>query len=98
MSEPAEEPTAPTDDLDFEPLFPLRTAEQQPAHERDGVAHPDSRLGAVYRMTKKVHLAVEVALTTGRPLLLRGDPGTGKSSLAPYVARVLGWRFYDEVV
>ncbi len=86
------------DELSFDPLFPLRTAPQRPQHERDVVAHPDSRAGAVYRMMPELHLAVEVALTTGRPLLLRGDPGTGKSSLAPYVARVLGWRFYDQVV
>jgi len=49
-------------------------------------------------MPAALHLAVEVALTTGRPLLLRGEPGTGKSSLAPYVARRLGWRYYEHVV
>ena len=49
-------------------------------------------------MPPELHLAVEVALTTGRPLLLRGEPGTGKSSLAPYVARRLGWRYYEHVV
>ena len=97
MNELDDEPRK-SDELEFEPLFPLRAAEQLPARERDAVARPDSRSGDVYRMTPEVHLAVEVALTTGRPLLLRGDPGTGKSSLAPYVARVLGWRFYDEVV
>ena len=49
-------------------------------------------------MSAPLHLAVEVALTTGRPLLLRGEPGTGKSSLAAYVARRLGWRYYEYVV
>lgn len=49
-------------------------------------------------MSPALHLAVEVALTTGRPLLLRGDPGTGKSSVAPYIARVLNWRYYEHVV
>ena len=43
-------------------------------------------------------LAIEVALATGRPLLLRGEPGSGKSSLAAYVARNLGWRYYEHIV
>ena len=58
----------------------------------------DRRDGSVYRMHPKVRLAVDVALATGRPLLLRGEPGSGKSSLAPYLARNLGARYYEEVV
>jgi MoxR-like ATPase len=58
----------------------------------------DRRDGAVYRMHPRLRLAVDLALTTGRPLLLRGEPGSGKSSLAPYLARNLKSRFYDEVV
>ena len=30
-----------------------------------------------------------------RPLLLRGLPGTGKSSVASFVAERLGWRYYE---
>lgn len=59
---------------------------------------PDSRDGQVYIMPPDVALAVEVALATGRPLLLRGEPGSGKSSLAAYVARERGWRYYEHVV
>jgi MoxR-like ATPase len=58
----------------------------------------DRRDGSVYRMHPKVRLAVDIALATGRPLLLRGEPGSGKSSLAPYLARNLGARYYEEVV
>jgi len=58
----------------------------------------DRRDGAVYRMHPRVRLAVDVALATGRPLLLKGEPGSGKSSLAPYLARNLGARYYEEVV
>src|SRR6516165_10858089 len=58
----------------------------------------DRRGGSVYRMHPKVRLAVDVALATGRPLLLRGEPGSGKSSLAPYLARNLKARYYEEVV
>jgi MoxR-like ATPase len=85
-------------DIKFEPLFDLRGRGSAPVSARAAVAQPDSRRGDVYRMPAALHLAVEVALTTGRPLLLRGEPGTGKSSLAPYVARRLGWRYYEHVV
>jgi MoxR-like ATPase len=43
-------------------------------------------------------LAVNVALKTGRPLLLFGPPGSGKSSLAPNVARILCWEYHAHVV
>jgi MoxR-like ATPase len=46
----------------------------------------------------RIELAVNVALASGRPLLVRGLPGTGKSSLAADVAARLGWRYYEEVV
>jgi MoxR-like ATPase len=78
-----------------------RTGEGDP---RDGDAalapagFPDRRDGLVYLMPEKLALAVDVALATGRPLLLRGEPGTGKSSLAAYVARERGWRYFEHVV
>ncbi|MER5575652.1 AAA family ATPase [Streptomyces massasporeus] len=54
--------------------------------------------GTRYLMPKEGRLAVKVALATGRPLLLRGSPGCGKSSLAAYVAEQLNWRYYEHVV
>jgi MoxR-like ATPase len=54
--------------------------------------------GSVYLMTDELETAVDVALATGRPLLLRGEPGSGKSSLAPFIARRQNWRFYQHVV
>ncbi|MDX3454535.1 MoxR family ATPase [Streptomyces sp. ME02-8801-2C] len=70
--------------------------------ERDGSPRlfdsPDRRDGHVYVMLDDVSLAVRVALATGRPLLLRGDPGSGKSSLAPSIALRRGWRYYEHVV
>ncbi|WP_330461025.1 AAA family ATPase [Streptomyces sp. NBC_00820] len=59
---------------------------------------PDRGDGRVYVMASELDFAVKVALATGRPLLLRGMPGSGKSSLAPYIARQLGWRYYVHVV
>jgi MoxR-like ATPase len=58
----------------------------------------DRRDGAIYVYRPEIVLSVNVALATGRPLLLRGPSGSGKSSLARHVSRVLAWRFYEEVV
>ena len=43
-------------------------------------------------------LAVEAALATGRPLLVRGEPGTGKSQLARAAAVVLKRPFISHAV
>ncbi|MFI9206459.1 AAA family ATPase [Streptomyces sp. NPDC053048] len=59
---------------------------------------PDRGDGAVYVISAEIELVVKVARATGRPLLLRGGPGSGKSSLAPYLARENGWRYYEHVV
>lgn len=42
--------------------------------------------------------AVEMALATGRPLLVRGEPGSGKSQLARAAAQELNRRFIAEVI
>jgi MoxR-like ATPase len=63
-----------------------------------GLLAPDRRDGRVYVMSDEIDLAVKVALATGRPLLIRGEPGSGKSSLAAYVAREKVWRYYEQVV
>ena len=59
------------------------------------IAPADTRDGRVYVTSPEIVTAVKVALVTGRPLLLGGPPGTGKSSLAAYVARNLGVAYYD---
>lgn len=59
---------------------------------------PDRRDGAVYIPHASLSLAVDVALATGRPLLLRGRPGSGKSSFAAFVARQRDWRYHELVV
>ncbi|MEO6927577.1 MAG: AAA family ATPase, partial [Casimicrobiaceae bacterium] len=43
-----------------------------------------------YIATDDLTLAVNAALTLERPLLIKGEPGTGKTMLAEEVARSLG--------
>ena len=52
----------------------------------------------VYLFDDRTVLAVNVALASGRPLLVLGPPGSGKSALAPNVARLMRFRYYAEVV
>ena len=43
-----------------------------------------------YVATDELRLAVDAAVTLGRPLLIKGEPGTGKTQLAQEVSRSLG--------
>jgi MoxR-like ATPase len=67
-------------------------------HDVAGSGVGDQRGGALYVYNEKVRLAVRVALVTGRPLLVRGAPGWGKSSLAASVARHKSWRYLEKVI
>ncbi len=58
----------------------------------------DRRDGLVYVYNDKIELAVNVALATGRPMLVRGPSGGGKSSLACNIARRMKWCYYEQVV
>jgi MoxR-like ATPase len=51
-----------------------------------------------YRYSRRIELAVNAARATGRPLLVAGPPGCGKSTLARSVSEVLGWRYYAAVI
>jgi len=58
----------------------------------------DDRDAGVYVYSPEIELAINVAIATARPLLVRGLSGVGKSSLARNVAHVLGWRYYEKVI
>jgi MoxR-like ATPase len=58
----------------------------------------DRRPQTRYVVSDEVELAVNVALATGRPLLVLGAPGSGKTSLGYAVAGRLGWDAYGVVV
>jgi MoxR-like ATPase len=45
---------------------------------------------ARYIATRDLEIAVNAAVTLGRPLLVKGEPGTGKTVLAEEVAASLG--------
>jgi MoxR-like ATPase len=58
----------------------------------------DTRDGSVYVYDDSLTMAVRVALATGRPLLLLGPPGSGKSSLAAFVARSMHWNYFEQII
>jgi len=48
-----------------------------------------------YVATDELKLAVNAAVTLGRPLLIKGEPGTGKTQLAQEIARGLGLPLFE---
>jgi len=48
-----------------------------------------------YVATDELTLAVNAAVTLARPLLIKGEPGTGKTQLAQEVARMLDRPFFE---
>src|SRR5689334_23393016 len=70
-------------------------------HDVEANGHPrlgDARDGRIYVVTPEIVTALKVAVVTGRPLLLSGPPGCGKSSLASYVARNLSLSYFEFTV
>lgn len=56
----------------------------------------DNRLP--YLATDEIERAVNVALAVGRPLLVKGEPGCGKTALARHIARYFDWGFESYAV
>lgn len=73
------------------------TAKTAATSEADNYA-ADRRDGRVYVYNDEIVLAVNVALTVKRPLLIRGASGSGKSTLAQNIARSFKWRYYEVVI
>src|SRR5713101_2649865 len=48
-----------------------------------------------YTATDDLMMAVNAAITLARPLLIKGEPGTGKTQLAQEIARSLGRPLYE---
>lgn len=68
----------------------------QPDKPRVGETRPSSV--RPYRMTEAIERAVNVAYVCNRPLLLLGPSGTGKSTLARYVAWCLEFEYLEHVI
>lgn len=84
--------------MEYRKLFNPETV-QRFAPESPTATDKGDRSGrSVYVYTEEIVLAVNVALATGRPLLVRGPSGGGKSSLACNVAQVLGCRYFEKVI
>lgn len=54
--------------------------------------------GLVHQWSPREAQAIQVALVTRRPLLIRGEPGCGKTQLAAAVAHELGWALHARTV
>ena len=52
----------------------------------------------IYIYTDEITLALNVALATGRPLLIRGTSGSGKTSLARNVAFQLDCHYREAII
>ena len=48
-----------------------------------------------YISTKDLTIAVNAAITLERPLLVKGEPGTGKTELAKQVAKSLDLKIFE---
>ena len=60
------------------------------------VSNPNKKLHHVF--DEDDCYALWAAYSAGRPLLVRGKPGTGKSQMAMAIAEQLGWAFVSEVI
>jgi MoxR-like ATPase len=74
------------------PLLDLQAGAVIPLPERGGI--PES----AHVIDADSIAALNAALVTGRPLLVRGEPGTGKSQLARAAAEALGRAFLSHAV
>lgn len=59
------------------------------------LASGDQRDGSSYVSQPHLVIGAKVAVATGRPLLLSGPPGSGKSSFASFIARNMGTSYYE---
>jgi MoxR-like ATPase len=80
----------------FDPPIQFRQPRLEDGEKGPSVA--DDRGGRVYLFTREIIDAVNVALATGRPILVRGPSGCGKSSMARAVANFKQWRYYERVI
>lgn len=76
----------------------IDTLQQLPDDEVTAIPADHHLDGTVHQWSRREIDAVTLALKARRPLLVRGEPGTGKSQLARAVAHVLGWMLHAETI
>jgi len=77
-----------------------------PATAPAAIVEPDGQVtcrlgdgpGGMYVYSPQIILAVNLALSTNRPLIISGEPGSGKTTLAINAARILERWFFKETV
>jgi len=88
-------------DINYTPLVEISDIEDfRTEEEKRGEVslYGDSRNGKLYCYSPESKLAVNVALATGRPLLVIGPTGCGKSALAFNLSRKMKRKYYEFVV
>jgi MoxR-like ATPase len=74
--------------------FDISVLDQRPFVQRSTRAQEkgtrNEREAALYEPGPQLWAAINTAIVTGQPLLLTGEPGTGKTQAAWYIARTLG--------
>ncbi len=63
-----------------------------------GISAADRAPAEWYVFDDAIRLRINLALATGRPLLIRGPSGCGKSSLARAVAARAGWNYAERTI
>jgi MoxR-like ATPase len=84
--------------LRYQRIFDPRRDRAPGTDRPPAIGFGDQRDRGEYVYTEQITLAVNVALATARPLLVRGEAGSGKSSLAADIASRMGWDFHPEVI
>ena len=71
---------------------------QPPELKAGTIVLPTGAQSVPHELTTEAALAVRAAYAAGRPLLVRGEPGVGKSQLAAAVATAWGWRMIHKTL
>lgn len=85
----------------YTPLVDIKDVEDfRTEEEKKGEVsrYGDRRNGKLYCYSSTTKLAINIALATGRPLLIIGPTGCGKSAIAFNLARKMKRKYYEFVV